>query len=67
MRLFVRHETHYDYATPLAYAHFGYEGEAFSKGGYLVRGFDELDWLPDVPLEDAGPNPLRPVANGGTR
>lgn len=43
------------YASPLAYAHFGYEGEAFSKGGYLTRGFDELNWLPDVPLEDSGP------------
>ena len=65
---FIRAQTLFNlYATPLAYAHFGYEGEAFSKGGYLARGFDELDWLPDVPLEDAGPNPLRPVANGGTR
>lgn len=43
------------YSTELAYAHFGYEGEAFSKGGYLARGFDQLDWLPDVPLEDSGP------------
>ncbi|MBV8853826.1 MAG: hypothetical protein JOY91_10520 [Sinobacteraceae bacterium] len=45
------------YATPLAFAHFGYEGEAFSKGGYLLRGFNDLDWLPDVPLEDSGPVP----------
>jgi hypothetical protein len=45
------------YATPVAYAHFGYEGEAFSKGGYLHRGFNDLDWLPDVPLEDSGPVP----------
>jgi hypothetical protein len=43
------------YATPMAYAYFGYEGEAFSKGGYLYRGFNDLRWLPDVPLEDAGP------------
>lgn len=60
---FIRAQTLFNlYASPLAYAHFGYEGEAFSKGGYLARGFDELDWLPDVPLEDAGPNPLRPNA-----
>ena len=39
------------YAKPIAYAHFGYEGEAFSKGGYLYRGFNDLKWLPDVPLE----------------
>ena len=47
------------YSSPLAYAHFGYQGEAFTKGGYLTRGFDELDWLPDVPLDDSGPNPGR--------
>ncbi len=43
------------YASPTAYAYFGYQGEAFSKGGYLFRGFDDLKWLPDVPLEDSGP------------
>ncbi len=43
------------YASPLAYAHFGYEGEAFSKGGYLTRGFNDLRWLPEVPLADSGP------------
>lgn len=43
------------YATPMAYAYFGYEGEAFSKGGYLSRGFNDLRWLPEVPLEDSGP------------
>jgi hypothetical protein len=45
------------YSTPLAYAYFGYEGEAFSKGGYLQRGFNDLRWLPDVPAEDSGPVP----------
>jgi len=45
------------YATPIAYAYFGYEGEAFSKGGYLLRGFNDLHWLPDVPLVDSGPVP----------
>lgn len=24
---------------------FGYEGESFSKGGYIDRGFDDIDWL----------------------
>ena len=24
----------------------GYEGSSFEKGGYLHRGFDDLDWLP---------------------
>jgi hypothetical protein len=45
------------YTSPLAYAYFGYEGEAFSKGGYLVRGFNNLRWLPEVPLADSGPVP----------
>jgi hypothetical protein len=46
------------YATPMAYACFGYEGESFSKGGYLLRGFNDLRWLPEVPLEDSGPMPV---------
>jgi len=45
------------YASPIAYAYFGYEGEAFSKGGYLLRGFNDLRWLPEVPAEDSGPLP----------
>jgi len=24
---------------------FGYEGESFSKGGYINRGFDDIEWL----------------------
>jgi hypothetical protein len=24
---------------------FGYEGESASKGGYINRGFDDIDWL----------------------
>ena len=46
------------YATPMAYSYFGYEGEAFSKGGYLFRGFNDLHWLPEVPLQDSGPMPV---------
>jgi hypothetical protein len=45
------------YASPIAYACFGYEGEAFSKGGYWRRGFNDLRWLPEVPLQDSGPMP----------
>lgn len=43
------------YSTPLAYAYFGYEGEAFTKGGYLLRGFNDLRWLPEVAEADSGP------------
>ena len=28
----------------------GYEGPSFDQGGYLERGFDDLDWLPDPPV-----------------
>lgn len=24
---------------------FGYEGESFSKGGYIERGFDDIEWI----------------------
>lgn len=44
------------YDNELAYAHFGYEGPSFQKDGYLLRGFDDLDWLPDPP-ESASPPP----------
>ena len=47
------------YSSPVAYAYFGYEGEAYSKGGYLLRGFNDLRWLPEVPMEDSGPVPGR--------
>ena len=46
------------YNNPIAWAHFGYEGEVFSKGGYLLRGFNDLKWLPEVPLADSGPMPI---------
>ncbi|MEP6548967.1 MAG: twin-arginine translocation signal domain-containing protein [Gammaproteobacteria bacterium] len=46
------------YDNPIAWAHFGYEGEAFSKGGYLTRGFNDLKWLPEVPLGASGPMPV---------
>jgi len=46
------------YSSPIAYSYFGYEGEAFSKGGYLHRGFNDLRWLPEVPSEDSGPMPI---------
>jgi hypothetical protein len=44
------------YNNDMAFAHFGYQGEAFSKGGYLRRGFNDLTWLPDPPAE-ASPAP----------
>ncbi len=46
------------YNNPIAWVHFGYEGESFSKGGYLLRGFNDLKWLPEVPLADSGAMPF---------
>jgi hypothetical protein len=46
------------YNNPIAWAHFGFEGESFSKGGYLLRGFNDLKWLPEVPLSDSGTMPI---------
>lgn len=42
------------YNNEMAWAHFGYEGASFGKGGYFDRGFQDLDWLPD-PDSDASP------------
>lgn len=30
----------------------GYEGESSDKGGYVDRGFDDLDWLPEPRVEE---------------
>jgi hypothetical protein len=35
------------YSDPRTWAAFGYEGPSFDKGGYINRGFNDLDWLPD--------------------
>jgi hypothetical protein len=31
----------------------GYEGASFEQGGYLHRGYDDLDWLPEPRVEEA--------------
>lgn len=41
----------------------GYEGPSFDQGGYLHRGFDDLDWLPAPRIEEYdGPEQLVDVA-----
>jgi hypothetical protein len=41
----------------------GYEGPSFEQGGYLHRGFDDLDWLPTPRIEEYdGPDRLVEVA-----
>ncbi len=37
------------YDNEMAWQVFGYEGPAWDKGGYLMRGFQDLKWLPDPP------------------
>jgi hypothetical protein len=39
------------YDNPLVWKAFGYEGPSVHLGGYIGRGFDDLDWLPDPPIE----------------
>ena len=42
----------------------GYEGASFDKGGYIDRGFDDLDWLPDPRVtEYDGPEEFVEVAS----
>jgi hypothetical protein len=41
------------YNDPEVWALLGYEGPSFEHGGYLNRGFDDLDWLPDPRMEEA--------------
>jgi hypothetical protein len=46
------------YNNELAFAHFGYEGNAFEHGGgYLQRGFNDLKWLAQ-PSDKASPKPF---------
>lgn len=39
------------YNDPEVWSILGWEGESFSKGGYLERGFADLDWLPAARVE----------------
>ena len=40
------------YNDPKVWARFGYEGDAFSFGGWSTRGVDTIDWLPDPPVAE---------------
>lgn len=40
------------YDDPEVWAALGYQGSSFEHGGYLHRGFDDLDWLPDPRVEE---------------
>ncbi len=36
------------YNQPEIWPKFGYEGSSAEHGGYLARGFDDINWLPTV-------------------
>lgn len=40
------------YDDPEVWKMFGYEGESYSKGGYIDRGFNDLAWLPEPRIEE---------------
>ena len=51
------------YNDPEVWDLLGYEGASFEQGGYLHRGFDDLDWLPAPRIEEYdGPERLVEVA-----
>ena len=37
------------YSQPDIWPYFGYEGPSNDKGGYIHRGFDDIDWLDEAP------------------
>lgn len=45
----------------------GYEGESFAQGGYLTRGFDDLDWLPDPRITEYDGERVELVTDEGSR
>jgi hypothetical protein len=51
------------YNDPETWALLGYEGSSYEHGGYIDRGFDDLDWLPNPRItEYDGPEELVEVA-----
>jgi hypothetical protein len=44
------------YSNPGTWKALGYQGPAFAYGGYIHRGFNDLNWLPDPPAF-ASPKP----------
>lgn len=40
------------YDDPEVWAVLGYQGPSFDKGGYINRGFNDLDWLPEPRVEE---------------
>ena len=49
------------YNNDMAFAHFGYEGASWPKGGYIQRGFNDLAWLPSPPGSASPPVAVLPT------
>lgn len=45
----------------------GYEGSSFDKGGYVGRGFDDLDWLPDPRITEVADSRVELVTDEASR
>jgi len=43
------------YDNEMAFATFGYPGSSWEKGGYILRGFQDLKWLPAPPAAASPP------------
>jgi len=53
------------YDDPAVWEALGYEGPSFDQGGYINRGFDDLDWLPEPRItEYDGPETFEPIWEG---
>ncbi len=53
------------YDDPEVWAALGWEGSSFDKGGYIDRGFNDLDWLPEPRIEEYdGPVKFEPIWEG---
>jgi hypothetical protein len=47
------------------WAALGYEGSSYDKGGYINRGFNDLNWLPEPRIEEYdGPVTFEPIWEG---
>jgi len=53
------------YDDPAVWEALGWEGSSYDKGGYVDRGFNDLDWLPEPRVEEYdGPVKFEPIWEG---
>ena len=45
----------------------GYEGPSFDKGGYIDRGFNDLDWLPEPRITESDEERVELVTDEAAR